>query len=184
MYSFHLLLRPKDRHTTATGVANAFRQNDKQLRRTTDSTGALFASQDSLEEYGGTEAVRQSMNRPSSRSGNNREPKMIYSQSFSNGLPQEHQHKQRRHNHQHRRSAGGSGHFVPLDDRLRLAPMASFDESNGNCRHSRHRMSDSQSDIGTPMTETVSLLDGHGEPYRRPYSVQSHRGRDDRGSFR
>ena len=38
-------------------------------------------------------------------------------------------------------------------------------------------VSDSQSDIVTPRTETASLLDGNGggvEPFRRPYSVQSH----------
>ena len=35
-------------------------------------------------------------------------------------------------------------------------------------------MSDSQSDIVTPRTETASLLDnGGGEPVRRPFSVQS-----------
>ena len=65
--------------------------SDKQLRRTTESTGALFASQYSLtEEYNGGNGGNGDMThaQPSTLQ---RQPKMIYSQSYADGLSH-HQH--------------------------------------------------------------------------------------------
>ena len=77
---FHwTLCRPRNRRS-ASGSEAA--HSDKQLRRTTESTGALFASQYSLEEYNGEGQSQAPLQR---------QPKMIYSQSYADGLSH-HQH--------------------------------------------------------------------------------------------
>ena len=83
MEMFHrTFCRPRNRRS-ASGTEAV--HSDKQLRRTTESTGALFASQYSLtEEYNG----EQSQSQPPPLQ---RQPKMIYSQSYADGLSH-HQH--------------------------------------------------------------------------------------------
>ena len=78
---FITFCRPRNRRSASGSEAV---HSDKQLRRTTESTGALFASQYSLEEYNGDAHAQSSQSTL-------RQPKMIYSQSYADGLSH-HQH--------------------------------------------------------------------------------------------
>ncbi len=122
--------RPKDRRAQTANGAGPASDFDRQLRRTSESTGALFASQYSLEEYGGLGSSSGGHGRAVAVDGSGQQPKMIYSQSFSNGLPSERQEQRRLHqqrpqsyHHHHHghypqyRRSSRSGLSSTLDDR-------------------------------------------------------------------